>query len=161
MYTLPSAGTTLLAQETAVKHRITLLPSSRSHYQREEQRNAISKIFWAHYRLIGLCEILQFTNMGVTIPATLQFIKHLLAHRPNKPIPQFRALVVSRLVNKLHTLLKTLKAAKRHKWRYTSVQHQMWVWEHHSNAYSDCSLLWCDADMYKCFQGTYCLHHNA
>ena len=36
-----------------------------------------STIFGAHYRLIQVCEILQFTNLGVVIPATLQFLQHL------------------------------------------------------------------------------------
>jgi len=33
-----------------------------------------SKILWAHYRIIQVSEILQFTNVGVTIPATPQFL---------------------------------------------------------------------------------------
>jgi hypothetical protein len=85
-----------------------------------------------------------------------------LAQRPNKPIPQCRALCVTWLVNKLHTLLEPLKEAKGQKWRDTSVQRRICgVWGHHSNEYSDCSLLYYDADMYTCFQGTCCLHHQA
>jgi len=41
LYALPSAGTTtLLAQKTAVKHRITLVSTGSSYYQTKEQRNA-------------------------------------------------------------------------------------------------------------------------